>query len=641
MKIPGLTVIRSQTLALVALAALAACKSDGEPVRSLVSLEITAAADLTELRQVKIVIARGSTQFIDRTIDWPGGGMALQVGYHLPEEADGTVTVTAEGLSASGASIAQSEQSVEVTVKGGTTSATVTLHLVRRSPGTDGGPPADGAADATLPTLDGGGPDGDVTPDAAVPDGAATPDAEAPDALAPDAIVQPPTPDAAPDTAPADVPVRSWHAGENLQKDDLRGGTYVPDVAIDSAGNVLAIWSGDGVVTVRRFDGQAQTWGALQTIEMQGDPSGARIGLGANGQVLAVWYQYDPDGTGVLRGLWESHSSDGGKSWTKSLRVQMDWIFSVEMAMAPTGEARVAWEVYTKDPDLNYPAITLWSGTYQAATGLFANLAAVKPAGKDTSDREPRIAMDRAGNGILSWQQLDEAGQESVWATGFSGAQALKPQLLEANTTERLFTHNVAMAPEGGKGLVVWAESEGANEWLVFNEYESGVWAGPHREFSSGGFGGPGAAIDRAGVVTVAWSQYTGAGWNVAAARRTPGAGWAPGAALESTALAKADTSEWAEPNLAVDGANNVHVAWRRKTSSTKISFDVVVRRFSKGAWEPETILGHKETLRTYHPRLVVAEDGRAAAAFYFFTLFRDPSTTEAEGTRAFVGLYR
>jgi len=112
-------------------------------------------------------------------------------------------------------------------------------------------------------------------------------------------------------------------------------------------------------------------------------------------------------------------------------------------------------------------------------------------------------------------------------------------------------------------------------------------------------------------------------------------------AAVATLARAIELEPEWAEPELAVDGANNVHAAWRRKLSSTKVSFDVVVRRFAGGVWEPEVVLGHKDTLRTYHPRLVVADDGRAASAFYFFAGFTDPDTTESEGYRAFVGLYR
>ena len=622
--------------ALAGVTGFAGCKA--EQGRSLVPVDVTAAADLTDLHQVRILIRSGGTEHVNSLVEWPPS-KHLEVAYHLAEDVDGTVTVGAEGLDGAGVTIAQAEKVVEVTVKAGATSTTVALHLVRRAgPASDGGSPPDAGGDtAGAPAPDAAGEDGASRPDAAPADAAVTPDFAA--------DLPAVTPDAATDTGTLptpDAPARSWHVGENLQKDDLHTGTYQPDVAIDpTQGHVLAIWAGDGVVTVRRFDGQAMTWGPLQTLEMQGDPQGARIGLGANGHVLAVWYQYDGDGTGPLRGLWESHSIDGGKTWSKSLRVQMEWIFTVDLAMSATGEARVAWEVTQKRPDLNYASRALWSATYQASTGLFANVAEVKPAGDDTTNREPRIVMDGAGNGILAWQQLDAAGQESVWATGFSGAQPLKPQLLETNTTDRIFTHNVAMAPDGHKGMVVWSESEGANEWLMFNEYDAGVWKGPHREFSSSGFGGPAVAIDRAGVVTAAWSQWTGNGWNVAAARRIPGSGWNPGMALESTSLAKADGAEWAEPQLGVDGQNNVHVAWRRRLSATKLSFDVVARRFAAGVWQPETVLGHKETMRTYHPHLGVAEDGRAAAAFYFFTLFKDPDSTETEGYRAFVSLYR
>jgi hypothetical protein len=596
----------------LALAALGAgCKRD--TARSLLPIEITTASEIADLHSVKIVVTGGS-ELVNRTVDWTGS--PLEVAFHLPADVAGSVTVTAEGLSAAGASVTARAMGT-TTVTGGATAATVSLRLAGLTPETnpDGGSKADGPP--VMPMAD-----GSVNP----------PDAGAGDDGAAAGV------DLGGTTTPDAASARSWHPGENIQKDDLHGNVVLPDVAIDGT-QVLAAWAGAGVVTVRRFDGQ--TWGALTTLDSQGTPQGVRVALGPNGRALAVWYQYSGDGTEPLRGLWESHSADGGKTWTKAARVQMAWIFNIALAMSASGEARLAWEVDETVTGLNYPRVTLWSATYQASTGLFANLAAVKDGGSDTTEREARIVMDGAGNGILSWQQLDEAGQESVWATGFSGAQALSPQLLEANTTQRLFDHAPAMAPEGNKGLVAWAEAEGANEWLMFDEYQAGVWKGPHRELSSASITSATAVIDRAGIVTVAWPQPAGGNYRAAAARRTPGAGWGAPTLLEETNLATGDTTELPEPQLAVDGQGAVHAAWKRKTSATKISFDVVVRRFAGGIWEPEVILGHKETLRTYQPRIVAADDGRAAAAFYFFSGRDDPDTTETESNRTFVGLYR
>jgi hypothetical protein len=600
-------------VALVALvAAGAGCKQDA--VRSLLPIEVTA-DNLADLRSVRIVITRGTAELVNRSVDWSGS--PLLVAFHLPADVEGAVSVAAEGLDAENRTIT-TRATAPATVTAGATASTVSLHLVR------GTGPADPDAGAKA--------DGPPV----------TPMTDGPPTIVPDAGAEdvPPGVDMGGTITPDAGPGRSWHPGENLQKDDLHGGIYVPDVAID-ASQVLAVWAGSGVVTVRRFDAQAQTWGALTTIDSQGDPQGACIALGPNGRALVVWYQYSADGTGALRGLWESHSSDGGKTWTKAARVQMAWIFNVVLAMSASGEARLAWEVDENATGLNYPRVSLWSATYQASTGTFGSPAVVKDGGSDTTERQARIVMDGAGNGILSWQQLDEAGKESVWATGFSGTQPLAPQLLEANTTERLFDHNVAMAPEGNKGLVVWTESEGQNEWLMFDEYAAGVWKGPHRELSGASFSGASAVIDHAGVVTVAWPQPSGGDWKAAAARRTPGAGWAAPTLLEASNFSQASSNEWPEPQLAVDAAGAVQAVWRRKTSATKLGFDVVARRFAGGMWEPEVILGHKDTLRTFHPRVVAADDGRAAAAFYFFSLRDDPDTTESESNRAFVGLYR
>src|SRR3954447_15369798 len=93
--------ISARALALVALAAFAGCKSEDEPA-SLVPIDITAAADLTDLLQVRGVIRDASAEYVNRIIAWPGGSSPLQVGYHVPNGINGTLLVSAEGLGTNG-----------------------------------------------------------------------------------------------------------------------------------------------------------------------------------------------------------------------------------------------------------------------------------------------------------------------------------------------------------------------------------------------------------------------------------------------------------------------------------------------------------------------------------------------------------
>ena len=91
---------------------------------------------------------------------------------------------------------------------------------------------------------------------------------------------------------------------------------------------------------------------------------------------------------------------------------------------------------------------------------------------------------------------------------------------------------------------------------------------------------------------------------------------------------------------MGVDGAGNVHAVWRRKTSATADVASVIVRRYgaAAGAWEPEVVLGEVPMLKAWHPVVSVADDGRAAATFYFLDL---AGTANLMAYNVFVALYR
>jgi hypothetical protein len=139
----------------------------------------------------------------------------------------------------------------------------------------------------------------------------------------------------------------------------------------------------------------------------------------------------------------------------------------------------------------------------------------------------------------------------------------------------------------------------------------------------------------------VAFTQpITGYKWNVIWTRRPAGGGWADAQPLETANQAGGRTDQDPIPHLGVDGAGNVHAVWRRKTSPSADVANVIVRRYgaTAAAWEPEVVLGEVAMLKAYHPEIAVADDGRAAATFYFL----DPAgTANLMSFNVFVALYR
>jgi hypothetical protein len=217
------------------------------------------------------------------------------------------------------------------------------------------------------------------------------------------------------------------------------------------------------------------------------------------------------------------------------------------------------------------------------------------------------------------------------------------PQLLDSYTTDNAWDVDVAMAATGGKGLAVWEQRNGSTSSdLYASDWTAGQGFGPPARVVTGSWAtAPAVVLDRAGNATVAYTQpITGYKWNVISVRRPAGGAWASPQPLETANQAPGRTDQDPYARLGVDAAGNVHAVWRRRLSTTAETTNVIARRFSAtaGSWEPEVVLGEVPMLKAYNPELAVADDGRAAATFYFL----DPAgTANLMSFNVFVALYR
>ena len=314
--------------------------------------------------------------------------------------------------------------------------------------------------------------------------------------------------------------------------------------------------------------------------------------------------------------------------------------YEAVVAMAASGVARVAWQ--ESSSNIN----SLWSARFDPSTGTFADRGEVK-AGNDSYERYPRLAIDRAGAGLLAWVQGDDQGNDSIWAAAFSDTGALTPELIDDYITDSAGEVAVAIASDGSRGMAAWMQRNGSSDAdLYSNEWVRGTtgWQGPRLILNAGWVSSPAVVIDRSGNATVAYVQpITGYNWNVIGVRKPAGAnGWDPAQPLETTNKAGGTTLEDPIPHLGVDGAGDIHAIWRRKVSDVAMSetASVVVRRYAAATmtWQPEVILGEVTDLKAYHPEIAVSDEGRAAAAFYFV----DPlNTGDAASFNVFVSLFR
>jgi hypothetical protein len=595
----------------------AACSSSGK-ARSLLPVDLTAAADVGTISEVEVVVTQGADMVTSKRLAWTAAaGQPLKLGLYLPDSVEGTVAVDASAFDGSGQVIgAATRQSA--TVHPGQTSDVVSLQINRK---------------ATLG-------DGGVEPDGATPDGAAPPDGANPQLDGGGDLGS--GSDLAPDAGPPDVATGlTWSTPENLEHDNLSA-SHIPTVAIDGKGNVLVAWSEGAGLKTKRWDAASKAWGEAKMVEDHGDVNSVTLGMGANGHATLLWNLYPSSTNAAEQGLWSSQSKDGGLTWSPRKLVHNGAMYvGGALAVSRDGNARAAWEESPQGVN------SLWSAHYDDVTGLWGDVAMVK-LGNNGYDRRPKIAMDAKGAGLLVWLQGDAAameGLDSTYGASFEANQPLKNvQVLDNLTVDNTDGPAVAITSDGSKGLAIWVQ-RGTYE-LFTAEFSNGGWKAPERFMSFPSFvSDPAVFLDQSATLTAVWAQpLTSGKTNLVAARRPAGQPWGAPTPLETTNQAGGYTDEDPIPTVRGDSAGNVFVAWARKLKADMkpnvldYSYAIVTRRFSAGMWQPEQVLAMKAGLRGSDPELAVGEDGRAAIAFYYY----DPGQTgDADTFNTFASLYR
>ena len=133
-----------------------------------------------------------------------------------------------------------------------------------------------------------------------------------------------------------------WGAAEKSEKDDT-GNAWIPEVAIDSGGNPIAVWQqSDGTrdnIWANRYTA-GTGWGAPEKIENDdtGDAWNPVVVFDSNGNAFAVWQQFD----GARDNIWANRYT-AGTGWGASGKIDSEDLGSAQhpqVAFDPGGNAR-------------------------------------------------------------------------------------------------------------------------------------------------------------------------------------------------------------------------------------------------------------------------------------------------------------
>jgi PKD domain len=295
-----------------------------------------------------------------------------------------------------------------------------------------------------------------------------------------------------------------------------------PDVAVDSAGNAIAIWErhvgGEEVVEASERPAGGD-WSEPETLSLPGEEGEqSQVAIDAAGNAIAVWVTGDGIGGFVVR----SAARPPGGAWPEPEDVS-DSISAAGwpmLAIDAVGEAVAVWTAFDSGD-------VLVQGSVRSADGEWSEPDDLSPAGQDVTPLEaPSVAVDAAGNAIAVWklESSNDIVQAAVRAAGQEN-WAAPDDLSDAG--QDAGEPDVAM-DEAGEAVAAWTRLDGTNTIQAAVRPAGGDWAGPDDlSDASQNAAEPDVAMDEAGEAVAVWARSNGTNDIVQGAVRPAGGDWA------------------------------------------------------------------------------------------------------------------
>lgn len=322
---------------------------------------------------------------------------------------------------------------------------------------------------------------------------------------------------------------RGWGTPQLINNNS--GQAADPQIAMNAQGNAVVVWMQYSAsvafktnIWANRYSKETG-WGQAQQIQ-DDSVNGyfAKVGMDRAGNAMVVWSQNDlaQDKTHIYANRYSV-----GQGWSTGVLIQSDSVTLAnepQIAMDTAGNASVVWAQY----DATFGGI--WTNRYTVGNGW----ATAQNIGNDTGS-SPKIAVDDRGGAMAAWTQLDmTTWQNNVYARHFVAGQWEALQLIQANTQSDARALQIVMNARGNS-IALWEE----------------------REFDQNSY-------------TTTSAVY--------AADYSRGQGWMSAARLGD--------SKWAYPSLAMDDRGNAVAVWERE-DTTQTQQDLYVYRHNpRQGWD-------------------------------------------------------
>lgn len=348
-----------------------------------------------------------------------------------------------------------------------------------------------------------------------------------------------------------------------------------PSVAADAAGDYVITWqsdaqdgSGQGVFAQRYNAAGTAQGGEFQvntfTTDSQYSPS---VAMDAVGDFVIAWHSYGQDGnsTGIYARRYNAAGTAQGIEFKVNTFTPGSEAFP-SVAMDAAGDFVITWQSYIEDQSL----YGVYAQRYNAA-GV-AQGAEFRVNTYTTNEQNfPSVAMDAAGDFAITWDSVSQDGSSyGIFAQRYNAAGTALGGEFQVNTyTTSSQSHPSIAMDVAGDFVIAWNSNtkDGSNYGIYAQRYNA-AGAAQGVEFQVNTYTtsiqiGASVAMDAAGDFAITWQSYTQDGSGYGVYAQC----YNVAGAIQGTEIRVNTYTAGYQiaPSMAMDSAGDFVIAWQSK----------------------------------------------------------------------------
>lgn len=410
-----------------------------------------------------------------------------------------------------------------------------------------------------------------------------------------------------------------------------------PRIAVDSDGNAIALWNDDVVneqsLYANRYTVSNDSWGGEQLIVngANGPVDNPQIAVDSDGNAIAVWSQDDGDYDSIYAKRYRTSDN----SWAPTQQLESIDVGDAENPQIAFDSEGNAMAVWSQDDEEHGSTTSIYANRYRASENSWVTAQSIEDG--DESAYDPQIAFDSNGNAMAVWTQKDgndnyisiqanyRPADDQTWTAGAA-------QLIEDRDDGSADNPQVAFDSDGD-AIAVWEQDDGEYNNIYANRYTAGSgWHATANRIENndsegaGDAGAPQIAIDSDGNAIAVWEQIDNDGsgnlprLSIYASRyRISENSWVTAQSIED-----GDDSAH-NPQIAFDSNGNAIAVWGQDTGSQSDGIYANHYTADTNSWAAAERI-EDETEKARNPQLAIGSGDHAIAVWeqqdYYFYIY-------------------